>query len=153
MKYSCGHVPSSSLLSAHNCSPSRIASWKCVSLDTMPCATEHFLSCYYLHVHNQEPWVLLCQHFGVGKPVNFLRECACSFHAGGCARLGMRILAKNTAPKCSPHDGLLLHQIQQLFPCIAVFCSAVLCQFSLFSLRRMHTGGLIHQPSEELCSN
>lgn len=30
----------------------------------------------------REPWVLLCQHSGVGTPVNFLRECACSFHAG-----------------------------------------------------------------------
>lgn len=153
MKYSCEHVTSSSLLGAHNCSPFKDRFMDMCFPWYLPCVTEYFLSCYYLHVQYQEPWVLLCQHFGVGMPVNFLREFTCSFHAGGCARLGMRILAKSTAPKCSPHDGLLLHQIQQLFPCIAIFCSAVLCQFSLFSLRRMHTGELIHQPNEELCSN
>ena len=120
---------------------------------SLPCDRECFLSCCYLHVQQQKPWVLLFQHFGVGNPVDFLRECACSLHAVGCAWLGMMILAKNTAPKCFAHDGLLLHQIQQLFPHIAIFCSAVLCQFSLLSLRRMHAGELIHQPSDQLCSN
>lgn len=72
--------------------------------------------------------------------------------AVGYAWLGMRILAKNTAPKCFPHDRLLLHQTQQLFPPIAVFCRTVLCQFSLLSLRRMHISELIHL-SDQLCSN
>lgn len=77
----------------------------------------------------------------------------CSLRTVGCAWLGMMILAKNTAPKCFPHNGLLLHQNQQLFPHSAISCSTVLCQFSLLSLRRMHTGELIHQPSDKLCSN
>lgn len=81
---------------------------------------------------------------------------SCGFPKGMCLLLtccrmclaGDDDLAKNTAPKCFTHDGLLLHQIQQLFPLIAIFCRAVLCQFSLLSLKRMHSGELIHQPSD-----
>lgn len=153
MKHRWGCVARTSVLGAHDHSSLKDSIIDMCFLWCLPYVTEYSLSCCYLHVQYQEPWVLLCQHFGVGTPVNFLRECTCSFHAGGCSRLGMRILAKNTAPKCYPHDGLLLHQIQQLFPRIAVLCSTVLCQFSLFSLRRMNTGELIHQLSEELCSN
>lgn len=40
----------------------------------------YFLSCCYLHVQYQEPWVLLCQHFGVGTPEFPMGMCL--FHAG-----------------------------------------------------------------------
>lgn len=142
MKYRCGHVTKSTLLSAHNCSPLK----NCI-MDMFPLIFTMCIFCpAVICMCSTKSLGFCCASILELERLNFLRECACFM-------LGMRILAKNTAPKCSPHDGLLLHQIQQLFPCIAVFCSAVLCQFSLFSLRRMHTGELIHQPSEELCSN
>lgn len=113
-----------------------------------------FLSWCSVHIHYQKRWVLLFQHFGVGREVplaGFLRECICSLRAVGCAWLEMTITAKRTAPKCFQFDGLLLHQIQQLFHNIGIFCSAVLCQLSLLSLRRACTGELIHQPSDWSC--
>lgn len=152
MKYRCGRVTSTSLLGAHGCS-----SLKDSIMDMFPLI---FAMCYRILS------VLLLFACAVPRALGFAVPAfwswnACEFPKGMCLFLscwrmcsaGDEDFGQEHCTKMLPHDGLLLHQIQQLFPSIAVFCSAVLCQFSLFSLRRMHTGELIHQPSEELCSN